>query len=161
MLYFVFTWLAGYSLLYGYFGSLTFMAIMIVIEEYSTRTMESETWFKKVSEQKDREKLLRSFSKGIEYNISTKTILYLFYVFVLIFSQIIENNPALAGEDLRIFILSNNHSILVLIAIDMLIGQVSKDRERMKKIAVKFKEYFPKAQENQENQENQGNEENE
>ncbi|MDR3063560.1 MAG: hypothetical protein LBU40_05410 [Methanobrevibacter sp.] len=146
VLYFTFTWLAGYSPLYAYFGNLMLMILFFVMEEYSIRMLESESTFKKISERKDRKKVYQSIQDGINNNISFKTILYLFYVFILILSQIIDNNPTLVSENLANFILSNNYSILLLIALDMLIGQVSKERERMKKLSAKLKESFTKNQ---------------
>jgi hypothetical protein len=72
--------------------------------------------------------------------ISFKTLIYLLYLFILIASQIIDFNPDLIGENLVNFIQANNYSILFLLAFDTLIGQFSKDKERMKKIAEKLKE---------------------
>ena len=92
VLYFLFTWLAGYSLLYAYFGSLVLMILLIAAEEYSIRIMESDDTLKKMSEQaaqKGREDFYRSQAEGFVYNTSVKTILYLFYVFILIFSKIV------------------------------------------------------------------------
>jgi hypothetical protein len=146
VLYFAFTWLARYSLLYAYFGSLTIMILVIAVEEYSIRKLESDDYLKKLSEQaqqKGNEKYYHSNAEGFLYNLSAKTTLYLFYVFILIFSKIAEYYPTLVSGDISAFIFANNYSILLLIALDMLIGQASKDRERMKRLLVKFKEYFP------------------
>jgi prepilin signal peptidase PulO-like enzyme (type II secretory pathway) len=145
VLYFLFTWLAGYSLLYAYFGSLVLMILLIAAEEYSIRIMESDDTLKKMSEQaaqKGREDFYRSQAEGFVYNTSVKTILYLFYVFILIFSKIVEYNPTLVNEDIGTFILENNFSILMLIALDRLFGQATKERERMRKLAARFKEYL-------------------
>ena len=146
VLYFLFTWLAGYSLLYAYFGSLALMIIMIASEEYAIRVMESDDTLKKMSEQaaqKGRENFYRSQADGFVYNTSVKTVLYLFYVFILIFSKIVEYNPALVNESIGAFILENSFSILMLIALDRLFGQAARDRERMRKLAARYKEYLP------------------
>jgi prepilin signal peptidase PulO-like enzyme (type II secretory pathway) len=149
VLYFLFTWLAGYSLLYAYFGSLVLMILLIATEEYAIKLMESDDTLKKMSEQatqKGREDFYRSQAEGFAYNLSIKTMLYLFYVFILIFSKIVEYNPALVSESIGAFILENNFSILMLIALDRLVGQAAKDRERMKRLAAKYKEYLPEKQ---------------
>ncbi|MDR3069849.1 MAG: hypothetical protein LBU38_02405 [Propionibacteriaceae bacterium] len=146
VIYFVFTWLAGYSLLYAYFGNLALIVLLIASEEYLLRALESEAIFKRLSERETEEAAYRSLQKSIENNISFKTILYLFYVFILIFSKILETNPGLVGEDLSSFILSNNYSILLLIALDRLIGQFSNERERMNKLSAKLEKYFTENQ---------------
>jgi hypothetical protein len=72
--------------------------------------------------------------------ITFKTLIYLLYMFILIASQVIDFNPDLLSDNLVNFIQANNYSILFLLAFDTLIRQISKDRERMKKIAKKLKE---------------------
>ncbi|GHU65574.1 hypothetical protein AGMMS49983_13490 [Clostridia bacterium] len=145
ILYFVSTWLAGYSLLAAYFGNLALMILFFGLEELSIRALESKGLPKKLSEGKDREKLYRDI-KAFENNISFKTMLYIVYVFILIFSQIIDTYPAFAGNDFSNFILSNNYSILLLIALDMLLGQISKERARMKNLSEKLKSSFTEEQ---------------
>lgn len=142
VLYFVFTWLAGYSLLYAYFGNLALIIMVLVLEEYSLKSVESKRIFKKLSEQKDWEEAYHYVKKIIDNSTSYKTGLYLFYVLLLIFAQVIDFNPALVGEDIRNFILSNNYSILLLIAIDMLIQQTSREKKRLKKISAELEKYY-------------------
>jgi uncharacterized membrane protein len=152
VLYFAFTWLAGFSLLYAYFGNLALIIIFLAIDESLIKLAESTDYLKKEAEKlskklsettaEDREKTYRIFQKGLENTVSFKTALYLVYIFILIFSQIININPALVSEDIATFIHANNYSILLLIAFDRLIGQVSKERERMKKISAKLKKHL-------------------
>jgi hypothetical protein len=148
-LYFLFTWLAGYSLLYAYFGSLALMIILIMAEEYSIKLVQSDDILKRISEQaaqKGREDFYRSYADGFTSNVSIRMTLYMFYVFILVFSKIVEYYPALVNESIGAFILENNFSILMLIALDRLFSQAAKDRERMIKAAAKYKEYFPEKQ---------------
>ena len=79
--------------------------------------------------------------------VSFKTVLYMFYIFILIFSQIIDFYPALVGENIGNFISANSYSILLLIALDQVIGQFSKDRERVGKISEKLKKDLVENQE--------------
>ncbi|MCL1820486.1 MAG: hypothetical protein FWG36_07525 [Oscillospiraceae bacterium] len=139
VIYFSFTWLAGYSLIYAYFGNLALILFFLAIEEVSLKALDSEAIHKKLREEGG-EKTYRSLEKALDSNISFKTMLYMFYVFLLIISQIININPALAGENLSNFINANSYSILLLIALDTLIGQFTKDRERLKKITERLKE---------------------
>ena len=141
ILYFVFTWLAGYSLLYAYFGNFALIIIVLATDEYYTHIMmQSEKFIAKLKKEKDPEKAYRSLKWALSNFGSFKTDLYLFYILILVFSQIIEFNPALVGKNLGDFIRANNYSILFLIGFDTLIGQFSKDRARMKKILAKIKE---------------------
>lgn len=80
--------------------------------------------------------------------VSFKTVLYVFYLFVLIVSQIIDFSSAsgLVDECLGNFILTTQYSIVLLIAFDMLIGQFIKDREKMKKTSGKFMKHFAENQ---------------
>ncbi|MGL4670359.1 MAG: hypothetical protein ACRCVG_07210 [Methanobacteriaceae archaeon] len=89
--------------------------------------------------EKDMEKSYNSIQGLIDSAISFKTELYLFYVFILIFSQIIDFSPELVSEDLANFILANSYSILLLIAFDRIIQNFSNDRKRMKKISANLK----------------------
>jgi hypothetical protein len=143
ILYYFFTYFAEISLLHAYFGSLALMIFLIVIEECSMRLFESDRYLKKLSERKRAEKYISSNVERFNYTFSVKTSLYLFYVFLLIFSKVIEYNPALVSEDINAFILANNYSILLLIALDRFVGQSAKDRERYNKLTEKIKKYFP------------------
>ena len=139
IMYYVYTWLVGYSPLYAYFGNLALIILGLALDEFTLKMLQSEM-------EKDIEKIYRYVQWMINNFVSFKKILYLFYVFILIFSQIIDSNPALVGEGLRNFILANSYSILLLIAVDALIGQFSKDRERMNKISAKLKKSLPENQ---------------
>jgi hypothetical protein len=79
--------------------------------------------------------------------VSFKPDLYLFYIFLLILSQIIDLHPTLVGEDFRNFILANNYSILLLVAFDMLMGQLAKDREKLKRLSESIKKHMAEKQE--------------
>jgi hypothetical protein len=143
----VFTWLAGYSLLHASIGNLVLIVLVLAIDEYMIKAFQSEKLIMRIKMENDPEKTYRSLQSGLNIAGSFKADLYLFYVIVLIFSQIIDFDPALVNENFGNFISANNYSILFLIAIDMLIGQYSKDRARLKKISEKFKEAFTKNQE--------------
>ena len=135
-LYFGFTWLAGLSLIYGYLWNYALIILAISFDGYANKMMLSDATIMMLKEKYDVEKAYRMIAGGF---ITFKTLLYLFYLFILIASQIIDVNPALISENLVNFILANNYSILFLLAFDSFIGQFSKDNERKKKILEKIK----------------------
>jgi hypothetical protein len=119
----------------------------LAFDESMQKTFQSKKFLARIRKENDPEKTYRSLVSGLGIASSFKADLYLFYVFILVFSQIIELNPALASDNFGYFVSANNYSILFLIAIDMLIRQYSKDRERLKNISEKFKEMFSENQE--------------
>ena len=139
ILYWSYTWLAGYSLILAYFGNLALIVLGLALDELILKMYQSEKFVMELKKDMDAEKGYRLVQWLMDNFVSFKTVLYLFYLFILIASQIIDSNPALLGEGLRSFILANSYSILLLIAFDVLIGQFSKDREKMQKISAKLK----------------------
>ena len=147
ILYFVFTWLAGYSLLYAYFWNLAFIIIGLVLDEVNHGLYQSDKFLSEIQSNTLEAKLGKDFlGFYLDAFISFKTILYLFYTVILIFSHINKFYQIFVNEDLVNFIAANEYSILFLIAVDMFIQQFSKDRVRMKKISSKFKKYLTENQ---------------
>ena len=142
IVYTVFTWLSGFSLLYAYLGNLTMIFLGLLMDEYNLRMLQSRKLVKKIKEVKDSEKNYRLIQRIMDSFVSFKTALYLFYIFILIFSQIIDFHQALVSENIRNFIRTNDYSILFLLAFDTLIARFVKDRERMKKISEEFEKSF-------------------
>ena len=135
IVYFVFTWLAGYSMLAGYFGNLALIIIGLGIDAYMYKMLESKKLVQELKEEKNPEKGYRYIQNLLDNYVSFKTSLYLFYVIILVLSQIIVFYPTLFSENISHFIMANNYSILLLIAFDMLSSQFSKDKVRKKVIA--------------------------
>jgi len=133
--YHVFTWLSGYSLHYAYFGNILLIILGLVWDECSQRYLQSKKLAKQLNKEKDREMNQRIVSWIMESFISFKTALYLFYVFILIISQLIKFAPTMLGENVTTFVSANDYSILLLIALDTMSTHFSKDRQRMKIIA--------------------------
>ncbi|MCL2817829.1 MAG: hypothetical protein FWD39_05535 [Clostridiales bacterium] len=141
ILYYLTAWLAGYSLLFAYLGNLALMILILAIDELTLyKMMQPEKIALRMKKAKDPEKNFQALLRGLENSVSFKTDLYLFYIFILIASQIMDFNSALAGEGFNNFILTTRYSILLLLALDSLIRHFSKDRERMRKISEKLKE---------------------
>ena len=148
MLYYVFTWLAAYSILYGYFGNLVLIIIGLVWDEQNHKLWRSESFLKTLHtntvDAKLGKRLLRFY---LDAFTSFKTILYLFYIFILVLSQIIDFIPTIVNENITNFISANTYSILLLIAVDQLVGQFSKDRARMKSVSEKLEKHLTENEE--------------
>ena len=72
---------------------------------------------------------------------SLKTSLYLFYIFALIFSQMLAMDMIVGvSENIRGYFQSVEKGILVLFAMDNLIGYLVSDNQRMKKYKDRFKD---------------------
>ena len=148
ILYHVCTWLAGYSLLYAYLGNLVLIIAGLALDELIYKMYRSKNLVVQLKKEKDIEKNYRLIQWHMDSFVSFKAVLYLFYIVVLVFSQIIEFSPApnLVGEDLGNFILTTQYSIVLLVALDMLIGQFAKDKEKMSKTIAEFKKNFTESQ---------------
>ena len=142
IVYYVFMWLSDYSLLYAYLGNIVLIISGLAIDNYSQNVLQSSEFAMQLKKEKNKDKYYRMFQLLIDSFISFKTILYLFYVFILIVSQIVKFYPDLVSENIRNFIGANDYSILFLISLDSLAGQFINDKKRMKEASEKFKPVF-------------------
>ena len=133
--YFVFTWLAKHSLLSAYFGNLVLIILGLAIDLYMYKTLQPKKFVTELKAERGAKKTYNAIQWGLGNYVSFKTTLYLFYVVILILSQVIVFHSTFLGENVSSFVMANNYSILFLIAVDMLIKQFSEDRERMKAIS--------------------------
>ena len=135
LMYFVYTWLAGYSLTYAYLGNLALIIVALAADEYIFKLydiyMQSEEYLAAM-------KKSRFFRFFLDAYISFKGILYLFYILIMICSQIIDFNASVIPEGLGRFISANEYSVLLLIAIDLFSGQFRKDKRRRNGLSEKF-----------------------
>jgi hypothetical protein len=139
VIYYAYIWLVGYSLLYAYLGNLGIIIIALTFDELTFKYFQSKKIVKQIKKEKDIKKAYYTIQSFLDSFISFKTILYLFYIFILIASQIIDFYPTLINENLVNFILANRYSILILIAFDRLIAQFSNEKRRIKEITAKLK----------------------
>lgn len=139
ILYYGFTFLGSYSQLYAYLWNFVVIVIVLASDELTLKSFESEKVIAKIKKDKNPQKVYQSLERSLNNLGSFKGDLYLFYIFILVFSQIIELHPGLVGDNLGHFISANSYSILLLIAFDTLIMQYTKDRERMKQMLKKLK----------------------
>ncbi|MCL2157352.1 MAG: hypothetical protein FWH54_04970 [Methanobrevibacter sp.] len=142
ILFFVSTSLAKYSLSYAYLGNIALIIIGLALDEYNLKMLQSKNLVMQIKKDNDSLKNYRLIQWIMNNFVSFKTILYVFYVFILMVSQITDFNPTLISGDLEIFIFTNRYSILLLIGFDRLIKQFSNDRIRINKISSKFNKYW-------------------
>ena len=135
ILYFGFIWLAGLSVLYAYLWNFALIILAVAFESYTEKLWQSDDVITMYKNKHGSEKAYLIIAGGW---ISFKTLIYSFYLIILIASRIIDFNLTLLSENLVDFVLSNNYSILFLLAFDTLIGQFSKDRKRTKRILSKL-----------------------
>ena len=138
--YFTFSWLSAYSLLYAYLGSLALIWIGLKLDEYMKKAITSEKVIADIKQlgEVDREKNQRLMRWLMDSFVSFKTILFVFYLFVLIVSQIVMIDPSLVSKELNDFLTANSYGIVLLTAVDMIITQFSMDRREMKENAEVF-----------------------
>jgi len=137
IIFFTYTWLAGYSVIYAYLGNLSLIIIGLLMDEYMIKSFQSKKLamqIKQIEKVKDRESNYRLIKGILNSFISFKTVLYTLYILILILAQIIDSYPTLFNEDMRSFILANNYSILIIVAFDLALGEFLKDRKKSKDI---------------------------
>lgn len=142
-MYFAYTWVADYSFLYAYLVNLALIILALASDEYAFKIYYSALQSKKnIKELK--------FSSFVRFHldayISFKAILYLFYISIMVLSQVVTAYPALVNENLGNFIAANEYSILLLIALDLFNGQFTRDKERTKKLSEEIEKAFTEAQ---------------
>ena len=132
--YFVFSWLVGHSITYAYLGCLMLIIIGLLLDRYTQHALTPKKSLKSIMQlsEKDREPNHRLLQAVMGSYVSFKTILFIFYIFILIASQVITINPSLVDETLGSFITANSYGIVLVIALDMVIESFTKDRKMMK-----------------------------
>ncbi len=149
ILFFLTTWLAGYSLVYAYLGNLVLIVFGLMLDKWTLSIVEPGKLareFENVKE-KDRELNVRLVNYFMDSFVSFKTVLYLFYMIILIVSQIAVFNPGLVNEDIGNFLYVNQYNLVLLIAFDRFVDRFTKDRKDMAQTSAEFKKYLSKDQE--------------
>ena len=145
--YYIYVSLIGKSLLYVYLVNLALIILFLAIDKGALKMWESKKIIMALKKEKDMERSYRYIQLYFDAFVSFKTVLYLFYIIILIAAQIIDFYPTAINENLKNFIFANNYSIILLLAADELVGQFTKDRERIRKISTKIKKELNEGQE--------------
>jgi len=141
VLYGVFTFfivyrsLADEIILHAYLWNIVFIVILLILDKIANGILLSKeleinehTYFVAM--------LIHTFSF-----ISFKTVLYLFYTFILIASRVSLLQPSLFSESFHNFILSIEYCLILLVAFDKFIEHLMKDDRRIKRITAKFTKF--------------------
>ena len=133
--YLVFKLLVGFSLLYAYLGCIALIIIGLLLDNLMIKELTSEKTIAKINSltEKDKKSNISLILLVFDCFVSFKTILFIFYLFIIIASQIINIAPSLVGENLTNFVTANSYGIVLLIAIDRMVGHFAKDKAEMKK----------------------------
>ena len=129
--YLVFSQLVKHSLLAAYLGCLALIFIGLYLDKIILRDIVSEKTIDQIKNLNatDQKKNYRLIQIVLNSFVSFKTILFVFYFFILIASQVLNIAPSLANENISSFITANSYGMVLLLAFDRIVGQFSKDRE--------------------------------
>lgn len=130
--YFTYTWLAGYSPLYALLGNLVLIFLGLVWNKSMVKFYQSKRFMLIMIRLSGSAKEYREVkTPTFDGFVSFKTALYIFYIVIMIVSQIVEFYPMPFSGDLLNFIAANKYSILFLFALDRVIELAAPDRENL------------------------------
>jgi len=135
---------AGDSMLLAYLLNVGYILLLLVGDMILYKKMESKQFALR-----KKNYALYKFAHFDSY-ISSKTVAYIFYIFVLVASQIHYFYPALFDETFGNYMESIKFCLVIVIAVDKLIDHVYKDVKRINNISAKFKKYETEKNENAE-----------
>ena len=123
---------AGNSVAILYLLNIGYIFLLLVIDAILHRKLES----------KDLAITNENYKKYryayIDSYVSSKTTVYLFYIFVLIAGQLHYFNPALLSGEFGYYLESIKYCLVIVMAIDKLIEHIFKDIKRITKLSEKF-----------------------
>jgi len=129
------TAIAGNSVALSYLLNIGYIFMLLVIDTILYKKMESkELVITKENYKKYRYAYIDSY-------VSSKTTVYLFYIFVLIAGQLHYFNPVLLSGEFGDYLESIKYCLVIVMALDKLIEHILKDVKRINKLSVKFKKY--------------------
>ena len=139
--YLVFSQLVKISLLVAYLGCLALIFTGLYLDKLLMRDIISGKTIDQIKHLNatDQVKNYRLIQTILNSFVSFKTILFVFYFFILVASQVLNIAPSLANENISNFITANSYGMVLLLAFDRIIGQFAKDREMTKEKSELFK----------------------
>ena len=134
--YLIYKQLAEFSLVYTYIANMLVIILSLTLENIMYGALQS----------KDFEITKKNYRFArymyMDSYISVRTTVYLFYIIILVVSQILSFSPTSTNEDFMNFILTVEYGIILVIAFDTLIGAIFKDMERIKNVSAKFEKFL-------------------
>lgn len=148
ILFFTVTFLLQYSELYAYIANLTFIILGLLLDRFLVyksyqpkKLAEKIKSLKKVEDRNLNDHIVRWH---LTYFVSFKTSLFFFYIFILLFSQLIKFNPELVSLQMGGFINSIDYSVIILLAFKDFSEEFANDRNRMKPILDEYEHQMSK-----------------
>jgi len=127
------TVIAGNSVALSYLLNIGYIFILLLIDMILYTKMES----KEFTITKENYKRYRY--AYIDSYVSSKTTVYLFYIFVLIAGQLHYFNPASLSGEFGSYLESIKYCLVIVMALDKLIEHILKDVKRISKLSAMFK----------------------
>ena len=125
-------WFTSPNILTAYIWNVTGIAFALVVDKIRIKRIYIKE--ERCVDDESRSKLMK---KDVS---SLKTSLYLFYIFALIFSQILAMDaPIEVSENIRGYFQSVSHGVVLLFALDNFFGYLISDDVRIKKFKDKYK----------------------
>jgi len=128
----IYGWLAGEVILYAYALNVLFIVLFLLVDKHTYAALLSEDL---VNTKKSWATSMLLWSANF---VSFKTMLYMFYTFVLIVSRVSMIEPNLFSERMMGFVLSIEYCLILLVAFDKFIEHLAKDDRRIKAFNAKF-----------------------
>jgi len=124
-------WFISPTMLVAYMWNIAGISVALIIDKVRVARI-----YKKIEACKDDKARAKLAKKDVG---SLKTSLYLFYIFALIFSQIIAlDAPIYVSENMRGYFSSVSYGVVLLFAIDTFFGYLIGDHERIKKFKDRY-----------------------
>ena len=127
--------LAVESVMYAYLWHIGFIIIFLILDKVANSILLSQEMV--ITE---RNYFFVWLTHQLSF-ISFKTVLYLFYTFILIVSRITLINPGMITPVLHGFVLSVEYCLILVVTFDKFIEHLAKDDDRIRRITVKFTKF--------------------
>ena len=125
-------WFTSPNMLTAYIWNVMGIAVVLVVDKMRIKRI-----YRKMETCTDNKSRSTLMKKDIS---SVKTSLYLFYIFALIFSQMLAMDaPIEVSENMRGYFQSVSHGVVLLFALDKFFGYLISDDIRIRKFKDKYK----------------------
>ena len=132
----IFRWLAAESMLAAYIWNIVFIIVFLLLDKIANDILLSKELVI------TKRNFFIASAMHLLSIVSFKTMLYLFYIFVIISSGIATLQPELLSEEFQNFILSIEYCLILVMAFDVFIGHLLKDDKRVRRITAKFDRFL-------------------
>lgn len=146
ILYFLITYSLMHSKLTAYLVNLGFIIICLLLDIFTKKqlanTKKLAIKIESLKNEKDQIRNRQYIRWVLKNYVSFKTSLFFFYIFILLFSQILNFEPTLANAKIRDFIHIIDYSVIILLAFKDFGEEFFKDRKVMQKNIQEYDNYL-------------------